>query len=98
MKNARKVKDNVEIQTGVQLHEITNLNLIRGAITTIKSEGPNCIFTYPYPLHPVAVFSLRLRCRPATTPLTAHQQQPPRRCRRSPRHRPFTVAGRTTYK
>ena len=45
MKKARKVKDNVEIQTGVQLHKIININLIGGAIRAIQIEGPNCIFT-----------------------------------------------------
>ena len=65
-KKPHKVKANVEIRTGVQLHKITNLNLIGGANTTIKSEGPNYTFTYPYQLHPVAAF-------------TCTADQPPRR-------------------
>ena len=32
---ARKGKDNIEIQTGVQLHKITNSNPIGDAIKTI---------------------------------------------------------------
>ena len=37
MKKARKVKGNIEIRTKAQLHKITNLNLIEGAIGTITN-------------------------------------------------------------
>lgn len=41
-KGTRKARDVFEILTGIQLHKIKSLKLIRSAIETINIGGPNC--------------------------------------------------------
>ena len=77
MKKARKVKANIEVRTGAQLHKIINFNPIGGAIRTITNRRTKLHFAFPTKKQPAVTFICLPTDQPPDSRLNTTADSPP---------------------